>query len=105
MNAEDASSLQVAYLHGVQKLLVLLQSEVEELEQAAAGALRNLVFESNQNKMEVRDCEGVPIILRLLRRSRDTETRRQLTGELCCAVLDFTVCLCCSTTEQVFVLK
>ncbi|PWS20811.1 hypothetical protein DKP78_26845, partial [Enterococcus faecium] len=27
----------VAYVHGIQKLLVLLQSETEELEQAAAG--------------------------------------------------------------------
>lgn len=90
----------MAYLHGIQKLLILLQSETEELEQAAAGALRNIVYESNQNKMEVRDTEGVPVIMSLLRRSRDTETRRQLTGEPCsCGQFPW------STTEPFFRLK
>ncbi|XP_063072951.1 plakophilin-2 isoform X2 [Engraulis encrasicolus] len=80
-NSADAKKM-VFYLHAIQKLIGLLQSDSEELQQAAAGALRNIVFESNQNKMEVRDCEGIPAILRLLRKSRDVETRRHLTGLL-----------------------
>ncbi len=58
-----------------------MQSESEELPQAAVGALRNIVFENNENKMEVKDCEGLPVILRLLKENRDIETRRQLTGK------------------------
>lgn len=58
-----------------------MQSESEELQQAAVGALRNIVFENNENKMEVKDCEGLPVILRLLKENRDIETRRQLTGK------------------------
>ncbi|XP_041935102.1 plakophilin-2 isoform X3 [Alosa sapidissima] len=80
-NSAEAKK-KVSYLHGIQKLLALLQSDSEELEHAASGALRNIVYESNQNKMEVRDCEGVPAILSLLTTSRDTDTRRQLTGLL-----------------------
>ncbi|XP_028809818.1 plakophilin-2 [Denticeps clupeoides] len=72
----------VYYLHGIPKLLALLRSDSEELVQVASGALRNAVFESNENKMEMRDCEGMPVILQLLARSRDTETRRQITGLL-----------------------
>ncbi len=58
-----------------------MQSESEELQQAAVSALRNIVFENNENKMEVKDCEGLPVILRLLKKNRDIETRRQLTGK------------------------
>ncbi|XP_076862933.1 plakophilin-2 [Brachyhypopomus gauderio] len=69
-------------LHGIPKLLKLLESSSEEVQQAASGALRNVVFESNENKMEVKDCLGVGVILQLLQKNRDTETRRQLTGLL-----------------------
>ncbi|CAB1346068.1 unnamed protein product [Coregonus sp. 'balchen'] len=80
-NSADARKM-VFYLHGIPKLIKLLQSDSEELERIAAGALRNVVFESSENKMEVKDNEGVAPVLRLLRRSRDIETRRQLTGLL-----------------------
>ncbi|KAK6314664.1 hypothetical protein J4Q44_G00141930 [Coregonus suidteri] len=80
-NSADTRKM-VFYLHGIPKLIKLLQSDSEELERIAAGALRNVVFESSQNKMEVKDNEGVAPVLRLLRRSRDIETRRQLTGLL-----------------------
>ncbi|XP_071188400.1 plakophilin-2-like [Salvelinus alpinus] len=80
-NSADAKKM-VFYLHGIPRLIKLLQSDSEELERIAAGALRNVVFESSENKMEVKDNEGVAPTLRLLRRSRDIETRRQLTGLL-----------------------
>uniref|UniRef100_A0A8C7SJZ6 Plakophilin 2 n=1 Tax=Oncorhynchus mykiss TaxID=8022 RepID=A0A8C7SJZ6_ONCMY len=60
-------------------LLLLTWSDSEELERIAAGALRNVVFESSENKMEVK---GVAPVMRLLRRSRNILTRRQLTGLL-----------------------
>ena len=69
------------YLHGIPKLLQLLPSDSEEVQRAAAGALRNLVFQSDENKMEVKESEGVALILRALRSCRDVEARRQLTGQ------------------------
>uniref|UniRef100_A0A672MW03 Plakophilin-2-like n=1 Tax=Sinocyclocheilus grahami TaxID=75366 RepID=A0A672MW03_SINGR len=80
-NSPDAKK-KVLYLQGIPKLLKLMQSESEELQLAAVSALRNTVFENNENKMEVKDCEGLPVILTLLKKNRDIETRRQLTGLL-----------------------
>uniref|UniRef100_A0A673IA54 Plakophilin 2 n=1 Tax=Sinocyclocheilus rhinocerous TaxID=307959 RepID=A0A673IA54_9TELE len=80
-NSPDAKK-KVLYLQGIPKLLKLMQSESEELQLAAVSALRNIVFENNENKMEVKDCEGLPVILTLLKKNRDIETRRQLTGLL-----------------------
>ncbi|XP_034019407.1 LOW QUALITY PROTEIN: plakophilin-2 [Thalassophryne amazonica] len=77
----DAKKM-VFYLHGIEKLLQLLSSDSEEVQHAAAGALRNVVFQSNENKMEVKENTGLAKILRALKSSRDTETRRQLTGLL-----------------------
>ncbi|CAL8322922.1 unnamed protein product [Lota lota] len=81
LNSADARKM-VFYLHGIPKLLQLLPSDSEEVQRVSAGALRNLVFQSNENKMEVKESEGVPLILRALRSCRDVETRRQLTGLL-----------------------
>lgn len=58
-----------------------MQNESEELQRAAVSSLRNIAFENNENKMEVKDCGGLPVILRLLKKNRDIETRRQLTGK------------------------
>uniref|UniRef100_A0A6Q2YGU3 Plakophilin 2 n=1 Tax=Esox lucius TaxID=8010 RepID=A0A6Q2YGU3_ESOLU len=80
-SSADAKKM-VFYLHGIPKLIKLLQSDNEEVERIAAGALRNVVFESAENKIEVKDDGGVTPILSLLRRSRDVDTRRQITGLL-----------------------
>lgn len=58
----------------------LLRGDNEEVQRLAAGALRNVVFQSSENKMEVKENDGLAIILDALKRSRDLETRRQLTG-------------------------
>jgi hypothetical protein len=57
----------VFYLHGIPRLIKLLQSDSEGLERIAAGALRNINFESSENKMEVKDSKGVAPALCLLR--------------------------------------
>lgn len=68
------------YLRGIGKLLQLLDSDNEEVQRIAAGALRNVVYESSENKMEVKENDGLAAILRALKSSRDVETRRELTG-------------------------
>lgn len=58
----------------------LLRSDSESVQRVAAGALRNVVYQSSENKMEVKEKGGLGAILQALRSSRDAETRRELTG-------------------------
>ncbi|XP_015484819.1 plakophilin-2 [Parus major] len=69
-------------LGGIPKLLQLLEVQNEDVQRAACGALRNLVFEDNDNKLEVSEQRGIPLLLRLLRHTRDIETKKQITGLL-----------------------
>lgn len=41
---------------------------------------RNLVFEDNDNKLEVAELSGVPRLLQVLKQTRDLETKKQITG-------------------------
>lgn len=79
-------SSQVFSLGGIPKLLQLLDVQNEDIQRAASGALRNLVFEDNDNKLEVSEQKGIPLLLRLLRHTRDVETKKQITGRVFCAV-------------------
>ncbi|KAL6116842.1 pkp2 [Pungitius sinensis] len=81
LKSDDAKKM-VYYLRGIGKLLQLLCSDDEVVQCAAAGALRNVVYQSSENKMEVKDNDGLDNILRALRSSRNLETRRELTGLL-----------------------
>ncbi|XP_039996726.1 plakophilin-2 isoform X2 [Xiphias gladius] len=78
----DYAKKMVYYLNGIGKLLQLLHSDDEEVQRVAAGSLRNVVYQSSENKMEVKESDGLATILSALKRSRDVETRRQLTGLL-----------------------
>ncbi|KAK2858952.1 hypothetical protein Q5P01_003572 [Channa striata] len=72
----------VFFQGGIGMLLKLLSSDNEEVQCYAAGALRNVVFQIDDNKIEVEEKDGFNIILEALRKSRDVETRRQLSGLL-----------------------
>ncbi|KAH0617039.1 hypothetical protein JD844_028628 [Phrynosoma platyrhinos] len=69
-------------LGGIPKLLELLNVQNEDVQRAACGALRNLVYEDNDNKLEVSEQKGISVLLRLLRQTRDVETKKQITGLL-----------------------
>lgn len=71
---------QVYQLGGICKLVDLLRSANQNVQQAAAGALRNLVFRSVPNKLETRRQGGIREAVSLLRRSGSTEIQKQLTG-------------------------
>lgn len=73
-------ALQLSCLHGIDKLLALLCSDEEAVQQAAAGALRNAVYQNDDNKMAVKEKDGLASTLATLKGSRDVETRRELTG-------------------------
>ncbi|XP_039617598.1 plakophilin-2 [Polypterus senegalus] len=69
-------------MHGIPKLLQVMENDNEHLQCAAVGALRNIVFEDSENKKEVTEKNGIPILLQLLRQTRDMETKKQITGLL-----------------------
>ncbi|TRZ10469.1 hypothetical protein HGM15179_016635 [Zosterops borbonicus] len=72
----------VFQLGGIPRLLQVLEVQNEDIQRATCGALRNLVFEDNDNKLEVSEQKGIPLLLHLLRHTRDIETKKQITGLL-----------------------
>lgn len=71
---------QVFQLGGIPDLVTLLWSPNPGVNQAAAGALRNLVFKDQNNKLEVQHCGGIAKALQLLKETDSTETQKQITG-------------------------
>ncbi|XP_047611030.1 plakophilin-1 [Phacochoerus africanus] len=79
---DESAKQQVYQLGGICKLVELLRSPNQNVQQAAAGALRNLVFRSTTNKLETRRQNGIREAVSLLGRTRSTEIQKQLTGLL-----------------------
>ncbi|XP_030637677.1 plakophilin-4 [Chanos chanos] len=75
---------EVCRLGGIRHLVDLLDHKVLEVQRNACGALRNLVFgkATDDNKVSVRNSGGIPALLRLLRKTTDTEVRELVTGVL-----------------------
>lgn len=73
---------QVYELGGIPLLVCLLRSSNPDVSQAAAKALRNLVFNNLDNKLQVQDCDGIAKSLQLLKETDSTETQKQVTGDL-----------------------
>uniref|UniRef100_A0A3P9P7V5 Plakophilin 2 n=1 Tax=Poecilia reticulata TaxID=8081 RepID=A0A3P9P7V5_POERE len=67
---------------GAEKLVRLLKTDNEEVQRAAAAALRNVVYNNGGNKKEVTDENGLTIVLNLLDKTHDKETVCQLAGVL-----------------------
>lgn len=67
---------------GIPHLVRLLAHENPNVQVNACGALRNLCFgpQNNENKIAVRNCEGVPALVRLVRESKDPDVKEQATG-------------------------
>ncbi|XP_073522721.1 plakophilin-1 [Phyllobates terribilis] len=78
---ENAKSLINQY-NGIQKLINLFKSPNQNVQLAAAGAVRNLVFKNNPNKLETSRQGGVYEAVSLLRRSPNQEIQKQITGLL-----------------------
>ncbi|KAJ0009379.1 hypothetical protein NQD34_001081 [Periophthalmus magnuspinnatus] len=81
---DNRVKMEVCHLGGIQHLVDLLDHKVSEVQKSACGALRNLVYgkATDNNKVALRNCGGVPALLRLLRKTTDNEVRELVTGVL-----------------------
>ncbi|XP_034732625.1 plakophilin-1 isoform X2 [Etheostoma cragini] len=79
---EESAKREVLKLQGIPVLVSLLRSPYPGVSQAVAGALRNLVFKDQNNKLEVQRCGGIAKALQLLKETNSTETQKQITGLL-----------------------
>lgn len=69
---------------GIQLLVDLLDHRMTDVHRSACGALRNLVYgkANDDNKITLKNCGGIPALVRLLRKTTDVEIRELLTGVL-----------------------
>uniref|UniRef100_A0A8C7HHZ5 Catenin (cadherin-associated protein), delta 2b n=1 Tax=Oncorhynchus kisutch TaxID=8019 RepID=A0A8C7HHZ5_ONCKI len=69
---------------GIQLLVDLLDHRMADVHRSACGALRNLVYgkANDDNKIALKNCGGIPALVRLLRKTTDVEIRELLTGVL-----------------------
>ncbi|XP_076018425.1 catenin delta-2b isoform X2 [Genypterus blacodes] len=69
---------------GIQLLVDLLDHRMTDVHRSACGALRNLVYgkANDDNKIALKNCGGIPALVRLLRKTTDVEIRELLTGVL-----------------------
>lgn len=75
-------SPQIRRQGGIQLLVDLLDHRMTDVHRSACGALRNLVYgkANDDNKIALKNCGGIPALVRLLRKTTDVEIRELLTG-------------------------
>nr|XP_033811094.1 armadillo repeat protein deleted in velo-cardio-facial syndrome isoform X3 [Geotrypetes seraphini]XP_033811095.1 armadillo repeat protein deleted in velo-cardio-facial syndrome isoform X3 [Geotrypetes seraphini] len=74
---------EVRQLKGIPILVGLLDHPKPEVHRKACGALRNISFgKDNENKVAIKNCDGIPALIRLLRKTNDMEVRELITGTL-----------------------
>lgn len=75
--------LQIRRQGGIQLLVDLLDHRMTDVHRSACGALRNLVYgkANDDNKIALKNCGGIPALVRLLRKTTDVEIRELLTGK------------------------
>ncbi|XP_048850078.1 ARVCF delta catenin family member b isoform X3 [Brienomyrus brachyistius] len=79
----DKVKKEVRQLKGVPLLVGLLDHPRPEVHRKACGALRNISYgRDHDNKVAIKNCDGIPALIRLLRKTSDMEVRELVTGTL-----------------------
>ncbi|XP_051971648.1 splicing regulator ARVCF-like isoform X2 [Xyrauchen texanus] len=79
----DNVKQEVRQLGGIPILVGLLDHPKPEVHRKACGALRNISFGRDSfNKVAIKNSNGIPALLRLLRMTSDVEVRELVTGTL-----------------------
>ncbi|XP_034060969.1 armadillo repeat protein deleted in velo-cardio-facial syndrome homolog isoform X2 [Gymnodraco acuticeps] len=79
----DRIKQEVRQLNGVPCLVELLDHPKPEVHRKACGALRNISYgKDHNNKMAIKNCDGIPALVRLMRRTSSVEVKELVTGTL-----------------------
>ncbi|KAJ8380213.1 hypothetical protein SKAU_G00009910 [Synaphobranchus kaupii] len=79
----DKIKKEVRQLKGIPVLASLLDHPKAEVHRKACGALRNISYgKDHDNKVAIKNCDGIPGLIRLLRKTNDMEVRELITGTL-----------------------
>ncbi|NXV58625.1 CTND1 protein, partial [Molothrus ater] len=77
----DKVKTEVRRLKGIPVLVGLLDHPKKEVHYGACGALKNISFGKDQdNKIAIKNCDGVPALVRLLRKAHDMDLTEVITG-------------------------
>lgn len=79
----DKVKSDVRRLKGIPALVLMLDNPNREVHYAACGALKNISYGRDaDNKIAIKNCDGVPALVRLLRKTHDQELTDTITGTL-----------------------
>ncbi|KAM8733497.1 catenin delta-1-like isoform 1-T2 [Acanthopagrus schlegelii] len=79
----DKVKSEVRRLKGIPSLVSLLDHPSKDVHHSACGALKNISYGRDQdNKIAIKNCDGVPALVRLLRKTRDQDLTDTITGTL-----------------------
>ncbi|XP_062283055.1 catenin delta-1 [Scomber scombrus] len=79
----DKVKSEVRRLKGIPALVSMLDIPNREVHFAACGALKNISYGKDpDNKIAIKNCDGVPALVRLLRKTRDQDLTDTITGTL-----------------------
>uniref|UniRef100_A0A4W4E905 Catenin (cadherin-associated protein), delta 1 n=1 Tax=Electrophorus electricus TaxID=8005 RepID=A0A4W4E905_ELEEL len=79
----DKLKSEVRRLKGIPALVSMLDNPKKEVHHAACGALKNISYGRDpDNKIAIKNCDGIPALVRLLRKTRDQDLTDTITGTL-----------------------
>ncbi|XP_061692019.1 catenin delta-1-like isoform X1 [Syngnathoides biaculeatus] len=79
----DKVKSEVRRLKGIPALVSLLDHPSKDVHHSACGALKNISYGRDpDNKIAIKNCDGVPALVRLLRKTHDQDLTDTITGTL-----------------------
>ncbi|XP_051939208.1 catenin delta-1 isoform X2 [Hippocampus zosterae] len=79
----DKVKSEVRRLKGIPALVSMLDNPNKDVHYAACGALKNISFGKDpDNKIAIKNCDGVPALIRLLRKTHEQDLTDLITGTL-----------------------
>lgn len=72
---------EVRRLKGIPSLVSLLDHPSKDVHHSACGALKNISYgRDHDNKIAIKNCDGVPALIRLLRKTHNQDLTDTITG-------------------------